>query len=349
MATAKLRITDYLAGLLDWQPRLRSRVKTIGQRGQEAPAAQAEPAAIAATTEAEAPASRQRSQQQLHETVEAIRQQMADEADRSERLIQAVEQLPEAVQALPEATAKQLPVLQAIEQQLAQQAEAQQSLYSAVDGLVKRTESQHRHITAIKQKLDQREEHEQQMLSQFGRVADTLAELHASSQDSAASLREMADRNDQRDAEVQYLFHRSRREMVAFSAVSWFLAAMALAVAGFVAFSMMQLSPAQASAEPTAGVQAAEAEAGSVPPAEAGSGAAEAVYGNVLDDGSPGAETTGSGSQSSQSDEAAGEPVSSRSLGQDLAKLIGAAAPFPTFGQFAPVTPSLDSKYAKAR
>jgi hypothetical protein len=250
MSTVKSRLSSRLSSFFDWH----RRKKPSPPGGAAQPAAQAESvqALQQHATEhehepaANKPAKRDKGYNEVLHLLEDVRQHMKDQANRSERLLQTMEGLPEALRNLPETNRNQVRILEAIEGHLDQQSQNQGNLTSAMNGLAKTTEAQEQNIGIIKEHLGRQEKTDQQMLTSFSSLTNTLGKLNESSQASAASLQQLSERGENREHEMRDLFKRNQKHMAAMSAVSWSLALIALAVAGYVAVSITQLPTGQA-------------------------------------------------------------------------------------------------------
>jgi hypothetical protein len=359
MSTAKARLSDRLSSFFDWHRRRKAdkqekaeasgeEVANISatpeaepQAPEAAPSAQepAQPKAAAepvkaATEEATAkPAKRDRGYNEMMTLLDDVREHMQHQANRSERLLQVMEGLPEALQNLPETNRNQVRILEAIEGHLDQQTQNQSHLTNAINGLSRTTETQEQNIGIIKEHLGRQEQTDQQMLTSFSSLTNTLGKLNESSQASAKSLQQLTDRGEEREHEMRDLFKRNQKQMAAMSAVSWALALVALAVAGFVALSVSQqmtsssgnaASPANVAAPAGAADQPAGPEAqgsntsGAAEGAEAGSAAPTTESSSSGQSSAP-AET---GGMSSLNDTAAGMAQSLREAGTTLSQML---------------------------
>ncbi len=195
----------------------------------------------------------QRGYEEMVDLMGAVRNHMAQQSQRSERLLEMLEGLPEALRSLPEATRNQTRTLDAIQSNLSQQMTHSAKLADALNGLAKSTQHHDAAMSAINQQLDASHQCSEQILTSFNTMSGTLTRMGEQNEAGRDLLKSIADQEGRAGEQMRDLFLKTQKHVTTMSIVSWSLAIVALTVAGFVAVSVSRMSN-----QPAQGIPAAE-------------------------------------------------------------------------------------------
>ena len=286
-----------------WLKRGKQHSSATEEAGAVATAVAEEPGAdLARRTTKESPIDRlQRGYEEMVDLMGAVRNHMAQQSQRSERLLEMLEGLPDALRSLPEATRNQTRTLDAIQSNLSQQASHSAKLADALNGLAKSTQHHDAAMSAINQQLDASHQCSEQILSSFNVMSGALARIGEENEAGRDLLRKMAEQENKAGDQVRELFIKTQKHVTTMSIVSWALAIVALTVAGFVAVSVSRIqsqpAPGMPVAEPARSVPAQKQSESNVPVIPASTSASKNDLlddaGSLLDDSTPVAPETG--------------------------------------------------------
>lgn len=184
----------------------------------------------------------QRGYEELVDMMGHVRCHLAQQSERSERLINMLEGLPEALRSLPEATRNQTRTLETIQTSLSQQSSHNARLAEALNGLARTTSHHEQAMSAIGQQLDASHQRSEQILSSFTSLSGTLGKMSDANEASTGLLRRITEQESQAADQVKQLIMRNQKHMTTMSVVSWSLALVALTVASYVAVSVGQIA-----------------------------------------------------------------------------------------------------------
>ncbi|XAL98103.1 hypothetical protein OT109_10895 [Phycisphaeraceae bacterium D3-23] len=165
---------------------------------------------------------------ELVDTMSAVRTHMEDQARRSDRVLEVIEQLPEVMRSIPESNHRQNETLAGLTQSLESQNHSTEELTRALGGLADATRQQ-----------------EQSMNGMHDRLNNTLSQTEAVNHEMAAGIDKMSGaiegvHEDQRTgrevlAEIAGQSQRQQKHLMAMTGITSAVAIAALCIAGYVA------------------------------------------------------------------------------------------------------------------
>ena len=224
----------------------------------------------------------QRGYEDVVDLMETCKAHMESQAQRADRLLELLEDLPEALRVIPESSRQQARMIEGLQKHLEGQSANTEKLTQAVTGLASATQQHERAMNAIQKQLDANQANGARMVESFSALGDTLGRIGAAHQSGNDLLNTMAETVKQSDDQMRELFNRNQRQTTIMSVVSWTLAITALLVTGYMGVKISQLpigAPVAAAApavtdsamaaanaaEPTAQAAAATVKAGAIP------------------------------------------------------------------------------------
>ncbi|MEM9416707.1 MAG: hypothetical protein AAGA29_14700 [Planctomycetota bacterium] len=194
---------------------------------------------------------------ELVDTMAAVRTHMADQAQRSDRIIEVIEQLPEVMRSIPESNHRQNETLAGLTQSLQTQNHSTQELTRALGGLADATRQQEQSLAGMHDRLNntlsQTEAVNHEMAAGIDKVTGAIEGVHEDQRTGREVLAEIAGQSQ-----------RQQKHLMAMTGITSAVAIAALCIAGYVAV-MASRSSNIAGRD----VEAA-APAGQTPAAEAG-------------------------------------------------------------------------------
>ena len=170
--------------------------------------------------------------------VQDVRRHLDQQADRSERLLGLMSDLPDAIRTLPESNRNQARMVEAMNGHLARSDRHAEDLNEALGGLARSNEHQGQVLGLIQQQIESSRQTDEQMVASFGTMNETLRQLGLSNHASAKSMALVAEQSKMADGRMKELVQRNSRQMLIMSAANWVLAAAALGLALFAVLSL---------------------------------------------------------------------------------------------------------------
>ena len=220
-------------------------VRSLEQLNSNAPGA---PAAAASNNSAKPSilarvtgnAKREQSVNQLQEgftevvdLIRTVRVHLDQQADRSDRLLSLMENLPGALEAIPEASRNQSRMAESMASHADQQNKAITRLNETLGSMATASEHQSQVMGVLQQQIESSRRTDEQLLGSFSAVNQTLIQLSQSSQASVQTLRKVTDQSDRSSQRIEDLMRRNSRTMTTMAIVGWTLAATGLGTAAF--------------------------------------------------------------------------------------------------------------------
>lgn len=168
------------------------------------------------------------------ETMKSVRSHMDDTAERSRQMLEVMETLPQLLREIPEATRAQSAMLELINQHLKDQGETHEELTDAVRGLTAAAGTQGQALDGIREHLADGGKTREQLNQTLGDVARSSTETR----ESIAGVVEQSRTNDQR---MREMYQRNQRVNTTLMTVCLVLAIGALALGGYVAWTLSQM------------------------------------------------------------------------------------------------------------
>lgn len=169
------------------------------------------------------------------ETMKSVRSHLEHQADRSEKLLELLGDLPEALRSIPDQARTQTGVLQAIENHLDNQNHTTRQLTEAITGLATASAHQQRSLAAIDTHLAEGHESRGQLNQGVTALTATLGgvqESNAATRDSMNAVVEQTRVNDER---MREMYQRSQKMNTMMVILCLAIATGALALGGYMA------------------------------------------------------------------------------------------------------------------
>ncbi|MEQ9461752.1 MAG: hypothetical protein RIG82_12450 [Phycisphaeraceae bacterium] len=170
--------------------------------------------------------------EQIVEVMDAVKTHTRDQAERSERLLEAVSDLPEAVVHLQQVSETQRKMAALMQKQIASAAEERTVMNAALERLAIAYESERESLRVIADSLMDRKKSDGVLADRLGTLGSTLGRLDETSQASTLMLRTLAERTKRSDTQVRDLYDKGRRQTMVLAGVSLAVALVAVIVAG---------------------------------------------------------------------------------------------------------------------
>jgi len=165
--------------------------------------------------------------------IRTVRVHLDQQADRSERLLGLMENLPGALEAMPEASRNQSRMAEAMNAHAEMQNRQAMRLNETLGSLASASEHQSQVMGALQHQIEASNRTDEQLLGSFSAINQTLIQLSQSSQAGVQTLRRVTDQSDRSTQRVENLMRRSVRTMTVMSITAWIAAAAALGVAAW--------------------------------------------------------------------------------------------------------------------
>ncbi|MEM1108748.1 MAG: hypothetical protein AAGH99_08665 [Planctomycetota bacterium] len=197
------------------------------------------------------------------ETMKSVRGHLEQQADRSERMLNLLEDLPEALRSLPETARTQTGVLQGIQSHLEDQNQTSQKLTEAITGLATASSHQQRSLASLDSHLADGQETRSQLNDGVAALTDTLGEVRESNAATRESIGAVVDQTRQNEAQMREMMQRNHKTNTLMMILCLALATGALALGGYVAVMVGEItrdaapaaaSPAEESSPPASDV-----------------------------------------------------------------------------------------------
>lgn len=169
------------------------------------------------------------------DVVQAVREHLHQQAHRSERLLETLQGLPQAIQTLPETNRNQSRMLEVLQLHLDQQGKQASKLHDVLATLAHANETSTQMMGLMQQHVESNREHNERFIQSFASMGEILQRIGDSSHASLQTLRDLSNQSDRR---LQELVDRSNRHARMLSITSWITAAIALALAAYVALKI---------------------------------------------------------------------------------------------------------------
>lgn len=162
-----------------------------------------------------------------------VRSHMDQQAERSERMLGLLEKLPEAIESLPETNRNQSRMLEAMNSHLEQTGKQSQQLQKTLQGLANANEHQGQVMGLIQQQVENTHKTEQQMLSSFSSMNQTLQQLSESALASSQAMSQFSQQAYESDQRMDQLVRRTNRQTIILWATSWVVGLAAIGLAAY--------------------------------------------------------------------------------------------------------------------
>ncbi len=173
------------------------------------------------------------------QTMASLRQHLDEQSQRSDQMLRMMDGLPELLRSIPEQTRVQTQLLRAIASQLDSQNTTNGHLTEAIQSLSKAADKQDHTLGQVREHLAAESNTRKELHAGIVTLNSTLESVEASNFAARDALRTVTEQQQERDEQVRSMFRRSQRLNTAMTLVSWALAIGALAVAGYVAFEVV--------------------------------------------------------------------------------------------------------------
>ncbi len=180
---------------------------------------------------------------QVVDTMSAMRKHMEEQAERGDRMLTMMEQLPEALKSIPETTQRQTQVLQAIHENILNQNETSTRLSVALDNLAGAANQQDETLGKMNTQIQEAREQQAGMLDH---LSGTLGQVSASSRSNAEAVEAIAEQAEAHELQTREMFARSQRLGMAMMAVSLMVLVVALIVGVVLVTQLREMSTAGA-------------------------------------------------------------------------------------------------------
>lgn len=218
---------------------------------------------------------------EVAETMQALRQHMAEQSRRSDQAMQIMSQLPQLLRSIPENQAAQTRMLEAMQSQMTDQAQSSARLSTALTDLASATSSQQTALSDLHRQMEASRASGEALRDSLGILAESMSSVTDASHANVHAVNNIAEQTRRNQDRTESLFTRSQKHATAMSAVSWALALVALAVAGYVAVSAVNqptpIAPSAVADTPAPPVEVVPPDAAppepTAPPADAPAGA----------------------------------------------------------------------------
>ncbi|MEM1028165.1 MAG: hypothetical protein AAGJ38_08785 [Planctomycetota bacterium] len=202
------------------------------------------------------------------ETMQSVRSHLEQQADRSEKMLELLGNLPDALRSMPDQARNQTEALESIRTHLENQNQTAQQLTDAITGLATASSHQQRSLSAIDQHLAEGHESRTQLNQGVGALTDTLGEVRASNAATRESMGAVVEQTRVNDERMREMVQRNQKMNTLMLILCLALATGALALGGYMAVLVSKVvnTPAEsvsASAEPTSDVPPASTGAAS--------------------------------------------------------------------------------------
>ncbi len=201
----------------------------------------------------------QRGYEDVVDLMETCKSHMESQAQRADRLLELLEDLPEALRVIPESSRQQAKMIEGLQSHLENQNQNTARLTDAVEGLATATQQHEKAMGVIQSQLDANQQNGERMVESFSALGDTLGRIGAAHQSGNDLLNTMAEKVQKSDDQMRDLFTRNQRQVTVMSLISWTLAISALLVAGYIGVKVSQMPIGQQAAAPAPAVGAAPA------------------------------------------------------------------------------------------
>jgi chromosome segregation ATPase len=172
----------------------------------------------------------------LTDLMAAIKANLERQDQRSEELLNALQQLPQILQSVPETNKLQTETLRAIHQQMEQQNNQQTKLAEILDRICDADAQQSSTLEALRDRVETLTEHDQSIASNLNSVGSAMTTLSQNTQASTEVLSQMRSNIDERDRQLENILHRQGTRFTTMLAVAIFLSIAALAAVATMAY-----------------------------------------------------------------------------------------------------------------
>lgn len=193
-------------------------------------------------TDLPAASSSRKPYQQVTDTLHALRQHMARQNERADRMMEMLEGLPEVLKSIPETTRTQTQILQAIQGQLQSNEQTSTQLSSSLNSLAQATAQQEQAMGQLFDQLEHSRQNSSNLKQGLDDLSETLLEVGQTQQRSTELLETVSTKNQDHTDTLQQLVARHQRQNTIMTIISWTLAIVSLGVAGYVAIVVSQVA-----------------------------------------------------------------------------------------------------------
>jgi len=169
------------------------------------------------------------------ETMKSVRTHLDSQADRSERLLELLGDLPDTLRSLPDQARTQTGVLKAIETHLDNQDHTTRQLTEAITGLATASAHQQRSLAALDTHLAQGHESRTQLNQGVAALTTTLDGVQDSNAATRASMNAVVEQTRVNDERIREMFQKSQKMNTMMVILCLALATGALALGGYMA------------------------------------------------------------------------------------------------------------------
>ncbi|QDU71180.1 hypothetical protein [Mucisphaera calidilacus] len=195
--------------------------------------------------------------EQVLEVMASVKTHTRDQADRSERLLEAVREMPEAVAQLRHVAETQQKMAALLQKQITAHAEDRAILNGTLERLTTAFDNEQTGLDQIAKALSVRERTDAVLSDRLGGLGSTLGKLDETSQASTLMLRTLAERTKRADSQVRDLYDKGRRQMTLIAVASLLVALAAVGVAAYAVLRTLPAGSPGGAPEPMGGVMPA--------------------------------------------------------------------------------------------
>ena len=178
------------------------------------------------------------------ETVKAVRQHLEEQSQRGAQMLEVMQALPELLRSTSDSNRQQSKVLEALQESVARQARSSSDLSGALASLASAT-GKHEHVLqAVGRQIEAADATRAAVGDRLAALDATMRQVDEGARASSTTLKSLADEAKANDSAIRELVKRNTRQVALFSAVSWVLAIVALAVAAYMAVLVARMTPA---------------------------------------------------------------------------------------------------------
>ncbi len=200
--------------------------------------------------------------EEVTETMKSLRSHMEEQARRSDRLLDLMEGLPDVLRSIPESNQRQTQVLQAMRSQMDTQTQTSERLSTALTELAGATGRQQNALGELHKQMEASRQSGESLRDSLGILSETMETMTDASKSNVDAVNAIAQQTRDNQRHTEDLYRKTQRQTVVMSSVSWALAIVALAVAGYVAVMVTRV--AERPVAPAPNVDASRGERASV-------------------------------------------------------------------------------------
>ncbi len=178
------------------------------------------------------------------DTMKAVRTHLDEQAERSDKMLTLLSDLPAALRSMPEAQRDQSRALESIREHLDRQHHATDQLTAAISGLTHAAGQQRETIQTLHEGMQHESVAREEVRDSLRTLDTTLGGVRDTSEASKAALLGVAEDTKLRDEMTREMMRKSQRTSVVLTVLALSIAALAVGVAVWLAVTVTQQLPA---------------------------------------------------------------------------------------------------------